>query len=396
MPDTKTKPNSQISVSGAQQSAPSAIPVGAAKAASQSQEIPILGFDYIEFYVGNAKQARYYYERGLGFEVVGYRGLETGDRSLTSYALQQNNVKLVLTSSLNPNHEVAEHVKRHGDGVRSIGFTVANVVECYEQACARGAQSVQPPVSEVDKFGTFVSASVKTYGETVHTFIDRKNYGAMIRPGYQPINSWAGGVGFGNIDHVVGNVEKDKMMDWVSFYERIFGFHIFQGFNASDINTQYSALTSRVMANKAGTIKMPINEPAAGERKSQIQEYLDFYESPGVQHIAVTTNNIIATVTELRKRGIEFLSVPQAYYDTLTERVGTIDEDVDALAKLGILVDRESSGYLLQIFTKPVEDRPTLFFEIIQRKSGASGFGRGNFMSLFESLEREQDLRGNL
>lgn len=357
-------------------------------------EIPVIGFDYIEFYVGNAKQARYYYEHGLGFEVVGYRGLETGDRDVTSFALRQNNVKLILTSALHPDHEIAEHVRSHGDGVRSIGFRVTDARTCYETAMKREAISVQEPRVIQDGYGTFVSASVKTYGDTVHTFVERRHYGTHIAPGYQPLNSWAGGVGFNEIDHVVGNV--DVMTDWVRFYENVFGFHVFQGFDASDISTQYSALASRVMANNSKTIKMPINEPAAGEKKSQIQEYLDFYASPGVQHIAITTGNIIATITELRKRGVEFLSVPRAYYDTLKDRVGVIDEDIETLAKLGILVDRESNGYLLQIFTKPVEDRPTLFFEIIQRKNGASGFGKGNFMSLFQSLEREQESRGNL
>lgn len=361
---------------------------------NRNPEIPVIGFDYIEFYVGNAKQARYYYEHGLGFEVVGYRGLETGDREITSYALRQNNVKLILTSALSPHHEIAEHVKKHGDGVRSIGFEVKDARLCYKMAIERGAIGVKEPVTVRDVNGTFTSASVKTYGDTIHTFVERARYGANIAPGYKSLNSWTGGVGFDAIDHIVGNVQ--VMMDCVRFYENVFGFHVFQGFDASDIKTQYSALASRVMANRLETIKMPINEPAAGEKKSQIQEYLDFNGSPGVQHIAVTTSNIIATISELRKRGVEFLSVPQIYYDTLKDRVGEIDEDIDTLAKLGILVDRESKGYLLQIFTKPVEDRPTLFFEIIQRKNGASGFGKGNFMSLFESLEREQELRGNL
>lgn len=367
---------------------------GAASKSDRISEIPVIGFDYIEFYVGNAKQACYYYEHGLGFEVVGYRGLETGDRDITSYALRQNNVKLILTSALHPDHEIAEQVKKHGDGVRSIGFRVEDARVCYETAMKRQAESVQEPVVVEDGYGTFVSAAVKTYGDTVHTFVERRHYGTHIAPGYQRLNSWSGGVGFNEIDHVVGNVE--VMMDWVRFYENVFGFHVFQGFDASDISTQYSALASRVMANNLETIKMPINEPAASQKKSQIQEYLDFYASPGVQHIAITTGNIIATITELRKRGVEFLSVPRVYYDTLKDRVGAIDEDIETLAQLGILVDRESNGYLLQIFTKPVEDRPTLFFEIIQRKNGASGFGKGNFMSLFESLEREQELRGNL
>ncbi len=362
----------------------------------ESIEVPVLGFDYIEFYVGNAKQASYYYQHGLGFELIGYRGLETGDRQTSSYALQQNNIKLVLTSALDPDHEIAEQVRRHGDGVRSIGFTVNDAAKCYTMVMDRGAVSVSEPKTQEDKFGTFVSAAVRTYGDTVHTFIQRNGYGSNIAPGYKLVNSWSGGVGLNTVDHVVGNVESGKMMEWVSFYEKVFGFHVFQGFNASDISTQYSALTSRVMANKTGTIKMPINEPAPSERKSQIQEYLDFYGAPGVQHIAVSTNDIVSTIAQLQRRGVEFLSVPQAYYERLKERVGAIDEDIETLSKLGILVDRESNGYLLQIFTKPVEDRPTLFFEIIQRKNGASGFGKGNFMALFESLEREQELRGNL
>jgi len=359
-------------------------------------ELPVKGFDYIEFYVGNAKQARYYYEHGLGFEVVGYKGLETGERHTTSYALRQNNITIVLTSALSPDHEVAEHVRKHGDGVRSIGLRVDDARQCYEIAIERGAVSVYEPRVQTDDFGIFVSAAVKTYGDTIHTFVQRKDYDGNIAPGYKLVNSWSGGVGLGTVDHVVGNVESGKMMEWVRFYENIFGFRVFQGFDASDISTQYSALTSRVMANRSGTIKMPINEPAPGEKKSQIQEYLDFYSAPGVQHIAMSTKNIIATVSQLKERGIEFLSVPRAYYESLKERVGLIDEDIEALSRLGILVDRESKGYLLQIFTKPVEDRPTLFFEIIQRKEGASGFGKGNFLALFESLEREQNQRGNL
>ncbi len=363
---------------------------------AQVTEVPVSGFDYIEFYVGNAKQTRYYYEHGLGFEVVGYKGLETGERQITSYAMQQNDVKIVVTGALSPDHEITEHVRKHGDGVKSIGFKVADAGACYEMAVERGAISVSEPCFQQDKYGNFTSASVKTFGDTIHTFVQRNDYRGNFAPGYMPLNTWSGGVGFDTVDHVVGNVDSGGMLDWVAFYEKIFGFHVFQGFDASDIKTQYSALTSRVMANKSGTIKMPINEPAPGEKKSQIQEYLDFYEAPGVQHIALSTNNIISTVSTLRKRGIDFMFVPPAYYDNLNERVGAIDEDIVELARLGILVDRESKGYLLQIFTKPVEDRPTLFFEIIQRKNGASGFGKGNFLALFESLEREQERRGNL
>ncbi len=366
------------------------------KEANPVEEINIDGFDYVEFYVGNALQACYYYNRGFGFDLVGYRGLETGSRDCVSYVMEQDHVKIVLTGAMHAKHEVAEHVKQHGDGVKSIGMRVRDVKACYDTAIARGAKSVYEPKTVEDEHGTYISAAVATYGDTIHTFIDRSNYKGFA-PGFKTILGKPGNsVGLVHIDHIVGNVEADNLQKWVDFYSQIFGFHIFQYFDAEDISTKYSALVSKVMANKSGTIKMPINEPyEAGLRKSQIQEYIDYYNAPGVQHIAITTRDIIATVGELRKRGIEFLSVPQTYYDTLTERVGKIDEDINALAKLGILVDRESEGYLLQIFTKPVQDRPTLFFEIIQRK-GATGFGKGNFMALFESIEREQAQRGNL
>jgi 4-hydroxyphenylpyruvate dioxygenase len=360
------------------------------------QEINIDGFDYVEFYVGNALQACYYYNRGFGFDIVGYRGLETGSRDMVSYVLEQDHVKIVLTGSMNASTEVAEHVKEHGDGVKSIGMRVRDVKASYETAVSRGAKSIYAPKVVEDEHGTYVSAAVATYGDTIHTFIDRSNYKGFA-PGFKTILGKAGNsTGLVHIDHIVGNVEADNLQKWVDFYSQIFGFHIFQYFDAEDISTKYSALVSKVMANKSGTIKMPINEPyEQGLRKSQIQEYIDYYNAPGVQHIAITTRDIIKTVGELRKRGIEFLTVPMTYYETLKERVGEIDEDINELAKLGILVDRESEGYLLQIFTKPVQDRPTLFFEIIQRK-GATGFGKGNFMALFESIEREQAQRGNL
>jgi len=366
------------------------------KEANPVEEINIDGFDYVEFYVGNALQACYYYNRGFGFDLVGYRGLETGSRDCVSYVMEQDHVKIVLTGAMQAKNEVTEHVKQHGDGVKSIGMRVRDVKACYDTAIARGAKSVYEPKTVEDEHGTYISAAVATYGDTIHTFIDRSNYKGFA-PGYKTVLGKTGNsVGLVHIDHIVGNVEADNLQKWVDFYSQIFGFHIFQYFDAEDISTKYSALVSKVMANKSGTIKMPINEPyEAGLRKSQIQEYIDYYNAPGVQHIAITTRDIIATVGELRKRGIEFLTVPQTYYDTLTERVGKIDEDINALAKLGILVDRESEGYLLQIFTKPVQDRPTLFFEIIQRK-GATGFGKGNFMALFESIEREQAQRGNL
>jgi 4-hydroxyphenylpyruvate dioxygenase len=360
------------------------------------QEINIDGFDYVEFYVGNALQACYYYNRGFGFDIVGYRGLETGSRDMVSYVLEQDHVKIVLTGSMNASTEVAEHVKEHGDGVKSIGMRVRDVKASYETAVSRGAKSIYAPKVVEDEHGTYVSAAVATYGDTIHTFIDRSNYKGFA-PGFKTILGKAGNsTGLVHIDHIVGNVEADNLQKWVDFYSQIFGFHIFQYFDAEDISTKYSALVSKVMANKSGTIKMPINEPyEQGLRKSQIQEYIDYYNAPGVQHIAITTRDIIKTVGELRKRSIEFLTVPMTYYETLKERVGEIDEDINELAKLGILVDRESEGYLLQIFTKPVQDRPTLFFEIIQRK-GATGFGKGNFMALFESIEREQAQRGNL
>lgn len=361
----------------------------------QSKEIPIEGFDYIEFYVGNAKQACYYYKNAFGFDLVGYRGLETGDRETTSYILKQNDIKIVLTSSQLENHEISKHVKKHGDGVKSIGFRVKDAKACYEMAIENGGISFLEPVEHDDSEGKYVSASVKTYGDTVHTFIQRENFKGYLAPGYEERLEHSGGVGLNFIDHIVGNVETDNMNDWVTFYEKVFGFYKYQAFDKDDITTQYSALASSVMANKSTSIKMPINEPAKGLRKSQIQEYLDYYNASGVQHIAVTTDDICQTVKALRDRGVDFLTVPDTYYDNLLDRVGAIEEDIEKLRELGILVDRESDGYLLQIFTKPVEDRPTLFFEIIERK-GATGFGKGNFMALFESIEREQEKRGNL
>lgn len=361
------------------------------------EEIAIDGFDHVEFFVGNALQACYYYHHGFGFDIVGYKGLETGHRDKVSYVLQQGGVRIVLTGALNANDEVADHVHKHGDGVRTIGLRVRDAKKCYETAIARGAKSYAEPKTQTDDYGSMVTASVHTYGDTIHTFVERTNYSKdNFAPGFKPIEGKVdGGVGLAAIDHVVGNVEVDRMEHWVDFYKDVFGFYVYQYFDAEDISTKYSALVSKVMANKTGTIKLPINEPAIGVRKSQIQEYLDYYLAPGVQHIAIATRDIIGTVGALHKRGIEFLTVPRSYYDALPERVGEIDEDIEELAKLGILVDRESDGYLLQIFTKPVEDRPTLFFEIIQRK-GAHGFGKGNFKALFESIEREQANRGNL
>jgi 4-hydroxyphenylpyruvate dioxygenase len=359
------------------------------------EEIPIEGFDFIEFYVGNALQASYYYSKGFGFDIVAYSGLETGERKRCSYVMRQNKVQLVLTSGLSPDSEIGKHVLQHGDGVKNIGLRVKDCRKAYETAVSRGAVSVAEPVEHKDENGTFVSATIRTYGDTVHTFVQRREYNGAFAPGFKAVEKKADSTGLLIVDHVVGNVETDRMMDWVNFYQNVFGFYVYQGFDAKDVSTEYSALVSKVMANKGGSIKLPINEPYPGKRKSQIQEYLDYYTAPGVQHIAISTADIIRTVGELRTRGIEFLTVPRSYYDMLPERVGKIDEDIEQLAAQGILVDRESEGYLLQIFTKPVEDRPTLFFEVIQRK-GAKGFGKGNFKALFESIEREQAVRGNL
>lgn len=358
-------------------------------------ELRIDGFDHVEFYVGNALQAAYYYHKGFGFDIVGYRGPETGVRDTASYVLKQNNVTLILTSAMHPGHPIAEHVHRHGDGVKCIGMKVQDARKTYETAISRGAKGIGSPVEYKGEDGNFVSASIQTYGETVHTFVERKDYNGTFAPDFKGKNKSAGNIGLTYIDHIVGNVETQRMEYWVEFYQKVFGFYIYQYFDAKDISTQYSALVSKVMANKSGTIKLPINEPAPGAGRSQIQEYLDYYLAPGVQHIAIGTKDIIATVAQLRERGIDFLTVPHSYYEALPERVGKIDEDIDELEHHGILVDRESEGYLLQIFTKPVEDRPTLFFEIIQRK-GAQGFGKGNFKALFEAVEREQAARGNL
>lgn len=360
------------------------------------EEIQVDGFDHVEFYVGNALQACYYYHRGFGFDLVAYRGLETGDREAVSYVMKQGGVQLVLTGTLKADSKIADHCHKHGDGVKTVGFRVRDAKKAFEAAKERGAKVHKDLEVHEDEHGKLITASVHTYGDTIHRFVERQNYEGAFAPGFKAIEKKSGNpVGLASIDHIVGNVEVNFMDKWIEYYKKVFGFYVYQSFGVDDISTQYSALVSAVMANKSGTIKMPINEPAEGLRKSQIQEYLDYYNADGVQHIAITTRDIIKTVGELHNRGIEFLTVPQSYYDSLPDRVGEIDENIDELAKLGILVDRESDGYLLQIFTKPVEDRPTLFFEIIQRK-GAKGFGKGNFKALFESIEREQANRGNL
>jgi 4-hydroxyphenylpyruvate dioxygenase len=365
--------------------------------AQNADFLPLKGTDHIEFYVGNAKQSAHFYETAFGFEIIAYAGPETGVRDRASYVLQQGKIRLVLTTSLKPYSDISEHVRKHGDGVKVLALWVDDTTAAYNETVKRGAESAAPPQLLHDEYGEVVVASIKTYGDTIHTFVERKNYNGVFLPGYQPRQSLAfkGSVGLQYVDHCVGNVELGEMNHWVKFYEDVMGFKLLVTFDDKDISTEYSALMSKVVSNGNGFIKFPINEPAEGRKKSQIDEYLDFYNGAGVQHIAVATNDILFTVSELRRRGVEFLHVPEAYYDDLTARVGNIDEDIKALRDLNILVDRDEEGYLLQIFTKPVEDRPTLFFEIIQRK-GATSFGKGNFKALFEAIEREQARRGNL
>lgn len=359
--------------------------------------LPIKGTDHIEFYVGNAKQAALFYQHCMGFECVAYAGPETGVRDRCSYVLQQNKIRMVLTTSLVVDSAISEHVRKHGDGVKVLGLWVDDARRSFIETTSRGAEVAKEPELLKDEFGEVVVASIKTYGETIHTFVDRTNYSGPFLPGYQPRKSpiRTNPVGLQYIDHCVGNVELGQMNRWVGFYENVMGFKLLITFDDEDISTEYSALMSKVVSNGNGYIKFPINEPAKGKKKSQIEEYLDFYQGPGVQHIAIATEDIIFTVGELRKRGIEFLHVPDVYYTEVMERVGTINEDIEELKKLNILVDRDEEGYLLQIFTKPLQDRPTLFFEIIER-NGAKSFGKGNFKALFESIEREQALRGNL
>jgi 4-hydroxyphenylpyruvate dioxygenase len=363
---------------------------------------PINGTDYIEFYVGNAKQAAYYYRAAFGFQLVAYRGPETGTRDRASYLLQQDKIRFVVTTAIRPDlspdaERIAEHVHEHGDGVRDIALWVDDARDAFRKAVERGAQPVHEPTVLHDDDGEIVIAAFKIYGETIHSLVERKNYRGLFMPGYRAVTRHFAppDVGLKYVDHCVGNVELGKMNYWVEFYAHVMGFRNLLTFDDKTISTEYSSLMSKVMANGNDRIKFPINEPAKGKKKSQIDEYLDFYKGPGVQHMALATDDIIRTVTTLRDRGVEFLSVPTTYYDDLQKRVGKIDEDVASLAKLGILIDRDPDGYLLQIFTKPVEDRPTVFYEIIQRK-GAKSFGAGNFKALFEAIEREQGLRGNL
>ena len=359
--------------------------------------LPLNGTDHIEFYVGNAKQSAYYYQAAFGFELIAYAGPETGVKDRASYVLKQDKIVLVLTTSLEPNSEISEFVKLHGDGVKSLSLWVDDATKSYEETTKRGAVSVFPPKKMTDEHGEVVLSAIKTYGDTIHTFVERKNYKGAFLPGFQPAKSLfkVEPIGLKYVDHCVGNVELGKMNDWVDFYENVMGFGLLLTFDDKDISTEYTALMSKVVSNGNGYIKFPINEPAEGKKKSQIEEYIDFYKGAGCQHIAIATDDIIHTVGELRKRGVEFLHVPDAYYEDVLDRVGHINEDLMKLKDLNILIDRDEEGYLLQIFTKPVEDRPTLFYEIIQR-CGAKSFGKGNFKALFESIEREQARRGNL
>ena len=359
--------------------------------------LPLNGTDHIEFYVGNAKQAAIYYQAAFGFELVAYKGPETGVRDIVSYVLQQGKIRFVLTSALHADHEIAKHVALHGDGVKVLALWVNDAVASYELTVGRGAKSVFEPVTLEDEFGKVIIASIKTYGETIHTFVQRSEYSGAFMPGFIAKNSLrkVESLGLLFVDHCVGNVELGQMNNWVKYYEDVMGFKLLITFDDNDISTEYTALMSKVVSNGNGYVKFPINEPAMGKKKSQIEEYLDFYKTSGVQHIAVATNDIISTVDGLRNNGVEFLVVPNTYYEDLFERLGEIDEPIEELKRLNILVDRDDEGYLLQIFTKPVQDRPTVFFEIIQRK-GATSFGKGNFKALFEAIEREQELRGTL
>ena len=365
--------------------------------AAAADFLPLKGTDHVEFYVGNARQAAYFYRAAFGMSLVAYAGPETGLPDRASYVVQQGKVRFVLTTPLRSNHSIAEHIQRHGDGVRVIALWVDDARQSWQQTTTRGAISVAEPYVLDDKHGQAVLSSIRVYGDTIHTFVERGAYSGPFLPGFRALESdpIARPVGLLHIDHMVGNVGWHEMNTWVNFYASVMGFSLYQHFDDKDISTEYSALMSKVMANGNGYVKFPINEPAEGKRKSQVEEYLEFYGGPGVQHIALATNDIVNTVSKLHEQGVEFLQIPHAYYTELQGRVGKIDEPVGELEELGILVDRDNEGYMLQIFTRPVEDRPTLFFEIIQRK-GSRSFGKGNFKALFEAIEREQAARGNL
>ena len=364
---------------------------------TQADFLPLQGTDYVEFYVGNAKQAAHYYKTAFGFQSLAYAGPETGVKDKTSYVIRQNKLTFILTTPLRTSNAIADHIYKHGDGVKILALKVEDATDAFMQTTKRGAKVYLEPTTLKDENGEVILSGIHTYGETVHLFVERKNYNGIFMPGFR---KWESNynpteTGLQYVDHCVGNVGWNQMNVWVKFYEEVMGFKNILTFDDNDISTEYSALMSKVMSNGNGFVKFPINEPAEGKKKSQVEEYLDFYNGEGVQHVAIASDNIIESVTELQRRGVEFLSIPDSYYKTVLERVGHIDEDLEPLQKLGILIDRDEEGYLLQIFSKPLEDRPTVFFEIIQRK-GAKSFGKGNFKALFEALEREQDLRGNL
>jgi 4-hydroxyphenylpyruvate dioxygenase len=360
--------------------------------------LPLEGMDYLEFYVGNAKQAAHYYRTAFGMKLAAYSGPETGARDRASYVLEQGRIRFVLTTPMGPDHPAAGLIQRHGDGVRDLAMTVDDAASAYRETTKRGARGVLEPMVLEDADGAVVRSAIAIYGDTIHSFVERRNYHGVFLPGYQPTlqeDPLCRPALLKGIDHVVGNVGWGEMNHWVKFYEDVMGFRVYQHFDDKDISTEYSALMSKVMANGSGRIKFPINEPAVGKAKSQIEEYLDYYRGPGVQHVALLTGDIIESVSRMRCQGVEFLKVPETYYGDLSKRVGSIDEPIEDLAELGVLVDRDDEGYMLQIFTHPVSDRPTLFFEIIQRK-GSRSFGKGNFKALFEAIEREQARRGNL
>ena len=365
--------------------------------AAEEDFLPLQGTDYVEFYVGNAKQAAHFYKTVFGFQSLAYSGPETGVRDRASYAIRQSKLTFVLTTPMHPDNPIADHIHKHGDGVKAIALKVEDATSAWNETTKRGGKSFMEPKTLTDSDGEIVMSGIHTYGDVVHLFIERENYHGAFMPGFRKSQSSHNPkeTGLQYVDHCVGNVGWNQMNPWVKFYEDVMGFRNILTFDDKDISTEYSALMSKVMSNGNGFVKFPINEPAEGKKKSQVEEYLDFYNGEGVQHVAIATKDIVKTVTEIQKRGIEFLNIPSTYYDELPARVGHIDEDLEPLKRLGILVDRDNEGYLLQIFTKPVEDRPTLFFEIIQRK-GAKSFGKGNFKALFEALEKEQDRRGNL
>jgi len=367
------------------------------KQAAQTDFLPLQGTDYVEFYVGNAKQAAHFYKTAFGFQSLAYAGPETGVKDKVSYVIRQNKLTFMLTTPLRTDNEIADHIYKHGDGVKILALKVEDATSAWEETTNRGGKSYLEPTTLKDNDGEVVLSGIHTYGETVHLFVERKNYTGAFMPGFRKweCNYNPTSTGLQYVDHCVGNVGWNQMNPWVKFYEEVMGFRNILSFDDNDISTEYSALMSKVMSNGNGYVKFPINEPAEGKKKSQVEEYLDFYNGEGVQHVAIATNNIVETVTELQNRGVEFLKIPPSYYETVLDRVGKIDEDLAPLQELGILIDKDDEGYLLQIFSKPLEDRPTLFFEIIQRK-GAKSFGKGNFKALFEALEREQDLRGNL